>query len=104
MFRNRFWVSLLLSIPVLLYSTMIQHWLGFTMPAFPGSAYIEATFSVIIFLYGGIPFLEMAVPEIKTRQPGMMTLICDYGGVYLQPLCLSHWFGDGLLLGDGHPN
>lgn len=75
MFRDRFWVSLLLSIPVLLYSMMIQHWLGFTMPEFAGSQYIAPVFSVIIFFYGGLPFLQMAVPEIKTRKPGMMLLI-----------------------------
>ncbi len=75
MFRRRFWVSLLLSIPVLLYSPMVQSLLGFTMPAFPGSSWIEPIFSVIIFAYGGIPFLQMAVPELRNRQPGMMTLI-----------------------------
>jgi P-type Cu2+ transporter len=75
MFRQRFWVSLLLSIPVLLYSEMIQMWLGFTMPAFPGSQLIVPVLSVIIFAYGGLPFLQMAVPELRNRQPGMMTLI-----------------------------
>jgi Cu2+-exporting ATPase len=75
MFRQRFWVSLLLSIPVLLYSPMLQMLLGFTMPAFPGSQWIEPLFSVVIFLYGGVPFLQMAVPEIQNRRPGMMTLI-----------------------------
>jgi P-type Cu2+ transporter len=75
MFRRRFWVSLLLSIPVLLYSEMIQHWLGFTMPAFPGSQFIVPVLSIVIFLYGGLPFLQMAVPELRNRQPGMMTLI-----------------------------
>ncbi|NLG98827.1 MAG: heavy metal translocating P-type ATPase [Chloroflexi bacterium] len=75
MFRKRFWVSLLLSIPVLLYSPMIQGLLGFTMPQFPGSMWIEPVFSVIVFLYGGVPFLQMAVPELRSRQPGMMTLI-----------------------------
>jgi len=75
MFRQRFWVCLVLSIPVLLYSTMIQEWLGFSMPAFLGSSWITPVFSVIIFLYGGIPFLNMARPEIKNRRPGMMTLI-----------------------------
>jgi len=75
MFRNRFWVSLVLSIPVLLYSEMIQMWLGFTMPEFAGSQFIAPIFSVIIFIYGGIPFLEMTVPEIRNRKPGMMTLI-----------------------------
>jgi P-type Cu2+ transporter len=75
MFRRRFWVSLLLSIPVILYSHMIQQWLGFTMPAFPGSQWLVPGLSIIVFLYGGVPFLQMAVPEIRTRQPGMMTLI-----------------------------
>jgi Cu2+-exporting ATPase len=75
MFRQRFWVCLLLSIPVLLYSDMIQMWLHFTMPALPGSQWVGPLFSVIVFLYGGIPFLRMAVPELQNRQPGMMTLI-----------------------------
>jgi Cu2+-exporting ATPase len=75
MFRKRFWVSLALSIPVLLYSPMVQNLLGFSMPAFPGSAWIEPLFSVIVFLYGGVPFLQMALPELRNRQPGMMTLI-----------------------------
>jgi Cu2+-exporting ATPase len=75
MFRHRFWVCLLLSIPVLLYSPHIQEWLGFTMPALFGSQWIVPVFSVIVFAYGGIPFLQMAVPEIRNRQPGMMTLI-----------------------------
>ena len=75
MFRVRFWWSLLLSIPVLLYSGMIQMWLGFTPPAFPFSEWIPFVFSVIIFAYGGVPFLQMAVPELRERKPGMMTLI-----------------------------
>ena len=75
MFRNRFWVSLVLTIPVLLYSEMIQNWFGFTMPEFPGSALIAPGFGLVIFAYGGLPFLQMAVPEIRSRQPGMMTLI-----------------------------
>jgi Cu2+-exporting ATPase len=75
MFRVRFWWCLLLSIPVLLYSGMIQMWLGFTPPAFPFSEWIPFVFSVIIFAYGGIPFLQMAVPELQERRPGMMTLI-----------------------------
>ncbi|MCZ7574434.1 MAG: copper-translocating P-type ATPase [Ardenticatenaceae bacterium] len=75
MFRRRFWVSLVLSIPVLLYSPMLQEWLGFTAPPFPGSQWIGSLFAVIVFLYGGVPFLQMAVPELQNRQPGMMTLI-----------------------------
>lgn len=75
MFRDRFWVSLVLSIPVLLFSPSIQTWLNFTMPEFTGSQFIGAIFSVIVFIYGGIPFIEMAVPEVQNRKPGMMTLI-----------------------------
>ncbi|MGB0384231.1 MAG: heavy metal translocating P-type ATPase [Ardenticatenaceae bacterium] len=75
MFRQRFWVSLVLTIPVLLYSPMLQEWFGFSMPTFPGSQWIGALFSVIIFVYGGLPFLQMAVPELENRKPGMMTLI-----------------------------
>ena len=75
MFRRRFWVSLLLSIPVLLYTPMLQMWFGIQMPDFAGSEWIAPVFAIVIFLYGGIPFIQMAVPEIKNRQPGMMTLI-----------------------------
>jgi Cu2+-exporting ATPase len=70
-----FWISTLLSIPVLLYSETLQGWLGFTMPTFPGSEWITPVFSVIVFAYGGMPFLRMAVPEVRQRRPGMMTLI-----------------------------
>ena len=75
MFRKRFLVSLPLSVPVVLYSPMLQRLLGFSMPAFPGSRWIEPLFSVVIFLYGGLPFLRMALPELRNRRPGMMTLI-----------------------------
>jgi P-type Cu2+ transporter len=75
MFRRKFWVSLVLSIPVLLFSPSIQGWLGYHLPAFPGSTWITPVFAVIVFLYGGIPFLQMAIPELQNRQPGMMTLI-----------------------------
>jgi Cu2+-exporting ATPase len=75
MFRRRFWRCLILTIPVLLYSPMIQTWFGFQMPEFPGSQFIGPSFAIVIFLYGGLPFLQMAVPEIRNRTPGMMTLI-----------------------------
>ncbi|WP_423751796.1 copper-translocating P-type ATPase [Salinirarus marinus] len=75
MFRRRFFVSTLLSIPVLLYSEMLQGWLGFSVPTFPGSEWINPVFAVIVFAYGGVPFLRMAIPELKDRSPGMMTLI-----------------------------
>ncbi len=75
MFRDKFWLSLALTIPVLVFSGDPQHWLGYTAPAFPGSALIPAVFGTIVFLYGGLVFIRGAVPEIRDRQPGMMTLI-----------------------------
>ncbi|MEX2599118.1 MAG: heavy metal translocating P-type ATPase, partial [Dehalococcoidia bacterium] len=75
MFRRRFWVSLVLSIPVLLYSEMLQDWLNFTVPQFPGSEWVAPIGSIIVFLYGGVPFLQMAAPEVRQWKPGMMTLI-----------------------------
>ncbi|WP_321169575.1 heavy metal translocating P-type ATPase [Halorarum salinum] len=75
MFRRRFFVSTLLSIPVLLYSETLQEWLGFSVPVFPGSEWINPVFAVVVFGYGGVPFLRMAVPELRDRAPGMMTLI-----------------------------
>ena len=75
MFRRRFWISLVLSIPVLVFSPTLQDWLGYTAPDFPGSEWITPVFAIIVFLYGGIPFLQMAVPELRNRKPGMMTLI-----------------------------
>lgn len=74
-FRKKFWVSLALSIPVLLYTPMLQMWFGFKMPEFMGSQWILPLFAVIVFVYGGVPFIQMAVPEIRNRQPGMMLLI-----------------------------
>ncbi len=75
MFRDRFWVSLVLSIPVLTFSPALQGWLGYEAPTFPGSTWITPVLSVIIFAYGGLPFLNMATWELKDRKPGMMTLI-----------------------------
>ena len=75
LFRRKFWVSLILSIPVILYSQGLQMMLGFSMPPFPGSQWLAPVFSIIVFFYGGLPFLQMARPELTNRQPGMMTLI-----------------------------
>ncbi len=75
LFRRRFFISTLLSIPVLLYSETLQGWLGFSVPAVPGSELITPVLAVIVFAYGGVPFLRMARPELEDRSPGMMTLI-----------------------------
>ena len=75
MFREKFFVSTALSVPVLLYSSFIQGLFGFSMPAFTGSSLIVPVFSIIVFLYGGIPFLRMGRDELEDREPGMMALI-----------------------------
>lgn len=75
MFKDKFWLSLLLTLPVLVYSDMIQHWFNFTPPAFPGSEYVPFALSSIIFFYGGLVFIKGALRELKTKLPGMMTLI-----------------------------
>ncbi len=73
-FRKRFYVVLILTIPIMLLSTMIQHWLGVHWQ-FAGSQYILFALSTIVFLYGGWPFLKGLVEEVKTKSPGMMFLI-----------------------------
>ena len=75
MFRDRFWLSIILTIPVVLYSHMIQEWLGFSAPPFPGSKWIPFVLGSIIFFYGGLVFIKSAWAELKSRLPGMMTLI-----------------------------
>ncbi|HEX6286430.1 MAG TPA: copper-translocating P-type ATPase [Acidimicrobiia bacterium] len=75
MFRDRFWLSLALTIPVVFYSEMIQEWFGYTAPTFPGSDWIAPVLGTVIFVYGGSPFLKGAVQEARDRQPGMMLLI-----------------------------
>jgi P-type Cu2+ transporter len=74
-FRDRFWLSLALTVPVVAYSEMVQEWLGFTPPQFPGSAWVAPVLGTVVFLYGGRPFLEGGLAEARARQPGMMLLI-----------------------------
>ena len=73
-FKKRFWVSLILTVPILLLSEMIQHWLGFELK-FAGDKYVLLILSSFLFFYGGWPFLKGFVNEIKAKSPGMMTLI-----------------------------
>jgi Cu2+-exporting ATPase len=75
MFRDRFWLSLLLSLPVIYFSEMIQEWFGYTAPTFSGSDLVAPVLGTVIFVYGGSPFLKGAISEIRDRQPGMMLLI-----------------------------
>jgi Cu2+-exporting ATPase len=75
MFRDKFWWSVALTLPTLLWSPMIQQWLRFQAPTFPSSRYVPAIFGTILFFYGGMVFLQGAVREIRDGLPGMMTLI-----------------------------
>lgn len=74
MFKKKFWLSLALTLPVLLFSTTVQSWFGLNL-SFAGSEFIPAIFGIILFWYGGLVFLRSARIEIAGRQPGMMTLI-----------------------------
>ena len=73
-FRQRFYVVLVLTVPIMLLSEMIQHWLGVNWQ-FNGSQYLLLAFSSAVFLYGGMPFLKGLIDEVKSRNPGMMFLI-----------------------------
>jgi Cu2+-exporting ATPase len=75
MFRRKFWVSLILTIPTLVFSTGLQGILHLGGPQFPGSQWIPFAFGVAIFVYGGRVFLAGGWSEIRAKQPGMMLLI-----------------------------
>src|ERR1700739_3425886 len=75
MFRDKFWLSLALTIPVVFWSSDVQHWLGYTAPSFPGSKFIPAILGTVVFVYGGLVFIRGAWSELADHKPGMMTLI-----------------------------
>jgi Cu2+-exporting ATPase len=75
MFREKFWISLVLTIPTLVWGHMLQRAFGYTAPLFPGSTWIPSVFGTAVFLYGGWVFIQGAVRELRDRLPGMMTLI-----------------------------
>ncbi|MBA2720100.1 MAG: cadmium-translocating P-type ATPase [Chloroflexi bacterium] len=75
MFRDTFWLSLALTIPVVLLSHDIQEWVGYSIPMFPVIEYVPAILGTIVFFYGGMVFLRGAQGELADRKPGMMTLI-----------------------------
>ena len=75
MFRDKFWLSLALTIPVVLLSHDIQDWFGYSIPMFPGIEYVPAILGTIVFFYGGLVFIRGAQGELADRKPGMMTLI-----------------------------
>lgn len=73
-FRNKFFIILVVTIPIMLLSPMIQSFMGVDW-RFPGDLYIVAVLSTFVYFYGGWPFLKGAVDELKAKEPGMMTLI-----------------------------
>jgi P-type Cu2+ transporter len=75
MFRDRFWLSFILTIPVVVWSHHIQDLLGYQAPAVPGDRWIPPLLGTAVFLYGGLVFIRGALHELRDRLPGMMTLI-----------------------------
>jgi Cu2+-exporting ATPase len=75
MFRDKFWISLLLTVPTLIWGHMLQRAFGYQPPAIPGGGWMPALFGTAVFLYGGRPFIQGAIRELRDRLPGMMTLI-----------------------------
>ena len=75
MFRDKFWISLTLTVPALVWGHMLPRFLDYTPPAVPGYRWIAPVFATAVFLYGGLVFLQGAWGELRARLPGMMTLI-----------------------------
>ena len=74
MFRRRFWVSLVLTVPLVATSHMVMDWFGYTLD-FPGIEWVGPVLGSVVFLWGGWPFLQGGAREVRDRQPGMMLLI-----------------------------
>jgi P-type Cu2+ transporter len=74
-FRKKFWVSLLLTLPTVVYSAMVQDWLHYAAPGVPGHRWVAPVFGAAVFVYGGPVFLRAGWGEVEARQPGMMLLI-----------------------------
>jgi P-type Cu2+ transporter len=75
MFRDKFWLSFALTIPVVIWSTDVQHWFGYRALSFPGSNLIPPILGTVVFVYGGLVFIRGAWSELADHKPGMMTLI-----------------------------
>ena len=75
MFRDKFWLSLALTLPVVYWAADVQHWFGYHAPVFSGARFIPAILGTVVLVYGGRVFIQGARRELSVRQPGMMTLI-----------------------------
>lgn len=74
LFRRLFWWNLLLAVPVIAFSEMVQDWFGYRLD-FPGADLVAPILGTLVFILGGRPFLTGGLAEIRGRQPGMMLLI-----------------------------
>jgi P-type Cu2+ transporter len=75
MFRDKFWLSLILTVPTLIWGHMLPRTFGYTPPEIPGAHWIPSVLGTAVFLYGGLPFVLGAIRELRDGLPGMMTLI-----------------------------
>ena len=75
MFRRKFWVSLALTVPTVVYSAMVQDWLGYTAPRSAAAPFVAPLFGTLVFAWGGPVFLRGGWDELRARRPGMMLLI-----------------------------
>ncbi len=97
-FLKKFWITLVLTVPIVLYSDLPKAFLGWIAPEFPGSIYLSALLGSVVFFYGGFVFLKGALGEIRARLPGMMTLIAlAISAAYLYSIG-SIFFGSGATL------
>ncbi len=97
-FLSKFWITLILTIPIVLYSDLPSAFLGWSAPAFSGSVFLSLILGSIVFFYGGLVFLTGAVNELRARVPGMMTLIAlAIISAYLYSVG-STFFGNGMTL------
>jgi Cu2+-exporting ATPase len=74
-YRRRFWITLILAVPVVVYSEMIQDWFGFTAPEFPGDGVVAPVLGTVIYVYGGWVFLAGGLDELRRRAAGMMLVV-----------------------------
>jgi Molybdopterin-binding domain of aldehyde dehydrogenase len=81
MLRRKFWISLALTIPILIWGHMLAELIRYSPPALPGAMWIAPIFGTAVFAYGGWPFVTGAIGEVRDRLPGMMTLIALAIGV-----------------------
>jgi Cu2+-exporting ATPase len=88
MFRDKFWLSFALTIPVIFWSSDVQHWLGYTAPSFPVSKFVPAILGTVVFAHGGLVFIRGAWRELGDRKPGIMRLVAA-ATAPRQKVCLS---------------